>query len=540
MPTLLDGLREVIADWALGPEKQKLQDSVQILFESQRYAITPESLIQQLGEVDSHLIDVFLRSRGYETVIGQGLGRRSQVTEQQRLAAVDDARYMNQNDVMISRSVKVLTDFGFGQRVQITPRDKDLAQRWENFWSAPANDYVLNEREIGQLSTDQITDGEFFFVFFISTLDGTCTVRQLSTDRIIRIETERDDPKVPVYYVENTLQGEIWYPDWRASQAQLERIPVKEGARKIDDIRENTTAVALHVAFEKVNGRGWPMIHRALVWARAYRDFLQDRATVARAVATYVDKLTAKGGSRVGTALMGQLASSLSVSTNRGERNPAPAAGSTWFQNEALDRERMPLATGAGDAQTDGMTIAAQVSSGTGSPLHFLNRPDAMQNRAVARESGQPFIKQIQRYQTFWTSIYQDMVRIVASAWEQYDRLHPQIADHSADILLDSPFEADITELAAIMGAVTTAAGSSQLDQDVAQRINAKLAELALTALGVRDPANILNPADGVATRGNDTSPDAVKTATENWLAGRTSDRAFAEFMRGVLDDAAL
>ncbi len=214
-----------------------------------------------------------------------------------------------------------------------------------------------------------------------------------------------------------------------------------------------------------------------------------------------------------------------------------PAAGLTWFQN-ALNRERMPLSTGAGDAQTDGATIAAQVSSGTGSPLHYLNRPDAMQNRAVARESGQPFIKQVQRSQTFWASIFQDMVRIVARAWEQYDRMHPQIADHSADILLDSPFEADIAELAQIMGAVTTAAGGGQLDEDVARRANEKLLELGLTAMGVRDPGNILRPAEATATRGADASPDAVRTATEKWLSGRISSTTYAEFMRGALADA--
>lgn len=541
MPTLTDQLREIVVDWALGPEKAKLQEGMQVLLESQRYAITPESLIQQLREVDSHLLDVFLRSQGYETIIGQGLGRRSQVTEQQRLAAVDNSRYMYQRDVMIARSVQVLTDFGFGQRVQITPRDPALAQRWSDFWNAPANDYVLGEREIGQLSIDQVTDGEEFFVFFISTLDGTCTVRVLATDRIIRIESAPGDPRVPVYYVENTQNGEIWYPDWRATEAQREKVPLRDGARLIDALNENTTAVVLHVAFDKINGRGWPTIRRAIDWAVAYRNFLQDRATVARAVATYVDKLTSKGGSRVGQALMGQLASSLSTSfSSRGDRNPAPAAGSTWFQNEALDRERMPLTTGAGDAQTDGMTIAAQVASGTGTPLHYLNRPDAMQNRAVARESGQPFIKQVQRNQTFWASIFQDMVRIVARAWETYDRMHPQIADHSADILLDSPFEADIAELAQIMGAVTTAAGGGQLDQDMAQRVNGKLAELALTALGVREPANVLQPGQATATRGGDGSPDAVRSATEKWLSGQISDASYAEFMRGALEDADL
>ena len=93
-------------------------------------------------------------------LIGQGIGRRSQVTEQQRLMAVDDARFMYHKDVMISRSVKIMTDFGFGQRVQITPRDGALAQRWADFWSAPANDYVLNEREIGHMiDVKNVADG---------------------------------------------------------------------------------------------------------------------------------------------------------------------------------------------------------------------------------------------------------------------------------------------------------------------------------------------------------------------------------------------
>jgi len=49
-------------------------------------------------------------------------------------------------------------------------------------------------------------------------------------------------------------------------------------------------------AVNELDGRGWPMAYSVFPGARAYKDFLQDRATVTKAVAAFVSDHRPIGG----------------------------------------------------------------------------------------------------------------------------------------------------------------------------------------------------------------------------------------------------
>jgi hypothetical protein len=123
----------------------------------------------------------------------------------------------------------------------------------------------------------------------------------------------------------------------------------------------------------------------AFKWVTAHEDFLGDVATKAKAVAMFVDTLTADVGERGLSSIIANMQSTLRAGSDLIDRNPPAATGSTWTQNEAIKRERLPLGTGAADSQIDGLMLLGQVNAGSGIPLDWLGRPDAMQNRAVAR-----------------------------------------------------------------------------------------------------------------------------------------------------------
>lgn len=527
MPTL----RQRLADALLGDEKRRLQEGVELLLEAQRFTLSPESLIQRLGEVDSRLIDLIIQQQGYTLL---GVNGRLVFTETDRLRAVDESRYMAHYDVQTGGAVEMWTNFGFGQRVQIAPRDPEAVQPWSDFWNARANAPVLGQRKLQRLSDDLITDGEYFLVFYASTLDGAVTLRRLRTEQIAQIVTEKDDPDIPLAYVQNRAEGgQVYYPDWQASEEQQARVDLPPGAQWIGDLRQATRVVVLHAALNEINGRGWPQLRRALEWARAYKDFLGDRATVARAVAMFVDKLKVKGGSRAVDDAVARLQSTLATSSVSGERNPPPAPGSTWIENEAATRSRLPLATGAGDAQTDGMTLLGQFAAGSGIPLHWLGRPDAMQNRATARESSRPWYEQIESYQLFWSDVFSDMVEIVLRMKEEYGKAKYQTYD--ADVTLESPLDTEIAEVVDLLAALGAAVEKSLLPGDVAERVALRLIELALTQFGVRDAAALVTPEEQPDAP-EDNTPPAVTTAIENYRAGRVSAVALAEYLTGVFE----
>lgn len=492
--------RERLADALLGDERKKLQEAVSLMLDTRQYMISPVSVLKQLGELDSRYVDLLLQQRGWRAIGETGMGDDSWQSESLRKEAVAESRRMFHMDVLVRRSVAMWTDFGFGQKPNIQPRDEALAEVWKEFWEARRNKPLLKARRVHELSNTLVKDGELFLVAYISTVDGAVTLRKLPTEKITVLVTDPEDEYVVLYYGQETPEGMVLYPNWEARQEDLDRAVRPDGAKTIDEMlaakrgNEATRAVMLHVAVNELKGRGWPQLKQSMVWARAYNDFLGDRAAVARAVAMYVNKLKVKGGQRAVDDVKARLESALARAGGEFgmDSNPPPAAGSDWIENEAIARERMPLSTGAGDAQTDGMTLAAQFAAGAGVPLHWLGRADAMQNRAVARESGLPWYEQIQRYQDLWRDVFSDLVALVGWAAETYG---PQTFETmEADVTLDSVFDADVAETVALMAAINTAVKEGTLDGGAGEAAVTKLVEMALSAVGVRDAGALLTP----------------------------------------------
>lgn len=470
--------------------------------EAYQYSTSPQYLVEQLQETDPELLDWLLQQRGWDAI---GLVGMARFSEQDRLRAVKEARHMYYYDVQTKRAVNMWTDFGLGQRIEIVPRDEVALPVWEEFWTARRNRPVLGQRHVQDLSNKLVLEGELFLVFYGSTLDGKSTVRRVVTDEIVEVITVPGDRETPLYYVRQTEAtsgqeyNQIYYPDWQATQAQLRKVEIPRNAILAQRVKQtflidkktvpSTRVVMLHAAYDVGDkGRGWPMFRQAMVWSRTYKNFLGDRATIAKVVAMFVNEIIHKGGSRAGKAIAAKFASTLSATSSR-DTNPPAATGSMLVHDEAVDVRRMPLGTGAGDARIDGMTLLGQVSAGTGIPLHWLGRPDAMQNRATARETERPWLEQMERYQTWWADVFNDIVEIVLRlSGTEYE-------DYSADVTLDSPYYVTTDEIARLFGAVTDAQAAGILPAAVATATMERLLAVGLTNIGIRDASDIIEQA---------------------------------------------
>jgi len=501
MPTF----RQRLTNFFLKDELNKLQEAQNIWLDAYRRGpglLPPDELLRQLQEQDSYLVDYLLDLRGWERLSGGGWGL--DLTEQDRLRAVNDARLMTHYDTQSFLAMNAWTNFGFGRNVEVVPQDENAVEIWDEFWTARRNAPLLEQRKIHKLSDQIVKDGEIFFLFWVSTLDqgngngGNVTLRKMATDQISEIISVEGDEDIPLFYVQNVTgeqaqtedgrrYSQVWYPDWQSTQEERDRVDIPRDAILAAELRPYTAVLTLHASINEKNGRGWPQFHQAYQWFRVYRDFLGDRAAVARKAAMYTEKVTVKAGSREIANIAARLRSNYQAG-GTSETNPHPVAGSDWLQNESVNREWMTRDTGAAGAQTDGMTLVGQGSAGTGVPMGWMGRSDAWQNRSVAEYVVRYFEEVMNRYQTMWSSVLSDMCEIVLRASGQ------QFETYEANVTLQAPQEREVDEITRLMGATSGAVTAMALDAGVAQRANEAALAMALEELGLDNADEVLRP----------------------------------------------
>jgi hypothetical protein len=591
MPTLIDRARAGLTNVLLGEEKQKLEQTTRMLYDAYLlgpWVQTPERLIEQLSEVDSSILTDMLLQLGWESY---GLGYTLD-SSAERKRAVDESRRLWKYSVIAQWEIGLWTSFGLGESIVIQPVSKEplsdeedddgnrlpLASAvWDEFWVADRNAPMLAEDKIhDKLSNWLLVDGERFLAFYGSTVDGECTVRKLPPEEITEVITDPDDDATPWWYKRvfsdgKKLNQEWYYPDWGLFfSGDLEKAAeaLPKNATRADEIAANedeiggnsggTTVCVLHVALpgrDEKSLRGWPLLSPAgAPWIRAHKKFREDRAAVAARVAMFVDKLKHQGGSRAGIALALQMASTLS-STNYTETNPPPAAGSTFIQNKALDLERMPLASGASDAKSDGEAMLLMAGLAGGVFPHYLGAGDAYR-LATATAMERPLELQWSRYRQFWSAQFRKMVKIVLKFHERYNP-GVEFNTYESEVSTDQLVQTDADALTQAVSRFYSDVLIPQLelgyvDADAVKRITARVARVVLQAIGVADADEVASdeafrvgveeePApEAPAMPGPDEWPaEMARAVRERYEAGNSPADAVADWALATMIEAA-
>jgi len=534
MPAFTERLRDFAINTIGGQSYRQRQERTADLLERayrQGPALVPTAtLLRQLGEIDPQLLDIFMRQRGYQVIHGRFIGSFN-LTEQDRVRAVEQSRIAYHTDVQYENAVTSWTDFGFGQQVQIVPMDDAAKEVWDECWTARRNAPLFKQRKLHMLSNDLVKDGEIFFVAWASTVDGSVTWRRYATDDVAEIIYDNEDTDVPLFYRCQTDKGDVYFPDWQAQQKDLDQewtriTKANPQAKRADDIGQEveiggqqikaTVAVMLQAAQNPINGRGWPKFYRGIEWMTSLRQHIGDHLTVAKAVATFVDEVITKSGSRGVDAIAAKFASTLTSASGWQERNPSPAAGSVLTHNDALSVERRPLTTGAGDAQTTAGLVVSQASASTKIPPHYMGFTQMLQNRAVARETNRPFIEQMERYQEFWADVFHDMVQITLMFAERYNKRYSAgFETTEVEVSFESPLLIPVDEIAAAIKAITDSVSAGVADPAAAQRAVDWLVAMTLVSLGARNVARILEPEEGEESAPEKRGPEVPEGPAE-------------------------
>lgn len=461
-----------------------------------------EQAVNQLKEASGPYFDeLLLTIQNYQT--------SPIITNEMRRAKVAESRYMYVYDPMVQYIIELWTDFGFGQKPDVIPRDKEAQALWGAFWDDPNNQYLLGERTIQNTSNKLLIDGELFFVFFISRNTGKTTLRIIDTEQILDVVKMPGDNIAPLFWHKSGLINTIYTPQdnvediyyldahkWimcdtieeiKSLDKYLDTID-KRSYQIASEIRNDTDVIMMQVAYRKHEDRGWPLLSASSPWIKTYSDFLRWRAAVQAASASVVEKIKAKTGQRGIDSIKNAIQSSLS-SSGYSERNPSTSPGSIWFENEAMNREWMVRPTGAAEAQDDGSAIMSQAGLGGKIFPHWLGRGESFR-LATATAMEAPVYRSFHRYQSFWSSVWRDMLKIVIHADKLYSPSPINVTSIDADVNTDAIINTELTDITEMMVRVADLAGV--VDQESIVNTEYQLIKSGLQTLGVPDIDTIL------------------------------------------------
>lgn len=551
-------VRERVGNWLLrrDPELEELeaQSSARLIAEAYAMGPTlfpPQELargLQEYGYVDSQMIDYLVSSLGYESVSGINFGTDSE-RESDRIQGVKLARHYYKNSVLTKHGINLWTSYGFGDRVEVAPKDLSALPLWQEFWTADRNRAVLNQPELQHLSNRLMQDGDFFFAVFVNKANGSCRLRTIPTEEIVDRVTNPSDDDEAVFYKRrwkpkgSTEWQEMYYPDWLAfledrqefegdldARGELisdveprpdngfndyEWVGRDEQNRKItadellkrydkdgvraDKQRVGTFVLLLPVVFNRMTGwRGWPLMYAGFPWVKAHKEFREDRAAVAKSVAMYVRQAKAKTGSRGIESIRERLASTLGRTASTGpfsERNPSAIAGSNLLSNEGIEWERLSQKTDAGDAKVDGEALAWMIGLSCGVFPHWMGMGDAYR-LATASAMEAPLRRQWMKYQTFWQGIWGNLVRIVLAMKERYTE--EKFETFEAVVKLDRLVEDDLGQLAGSMTIVYNSmfkplVENGMIPPETAMKMAVSTWRIVLQAMGIPDVDSMVN-----------------------------------------------
>lgn len=475
------------------------------IYREGKFALPPEQLIQQLIESDAYG-DLVQRLQLDEYFLFN-----SDTYSYDRNRAVAYARYMSATDQNVSNAVEMWTDFSLGKGVRVESENYPSVERAFN---ASQNEQLFADENVHQISFDALNEGELAFAYWFDPLTVGITapsIRAVPTDQLEIIWLDENDKTTPLFYKRQLKDGTaVFYPDWRARVADLDKVSLPANAKRTDrmsainpqngrltdgETAESLVAVMSWSRMNKyANGRGLPRFRVAFEWAKVLTQFMSDRAAVSRKAAMYTENVTISGGSRSIRDAVQRLQSSLVNSAASGtiyDTNPPPVAGSDWIQNDQVSREWQNRDTGANNASLDGRMLAGQLSLGTGVAPHWAGFPDSIPGGlATARELLKPWMAKIERYQLWLSGTFKTIALVCANIEAQLVLTDsPRIQKNETDISVSllSPILTDTDQLTAVLGAINTSMKDGTLDPTMGALAQEIILVLLMTKVGVPD-----------------------------------------------------
>jgi hypothetical protein len=325
------------------------------------------------------------------------------------------ARMMYIKNPIIKRGVMVKALYIWAQGISVKYKNPALNKVLQDFWDDEKNRAELTSHQAQMMKqVDLEVDSNIFFVFFPRPTDGRVRVRTLPFEEVVEIISDPEDAKTPWYYVRHwtekglTADGRrvnrkrrACYPDWKYTP--------KTRATKISGMDVQWNSPVYHI---KIGGMsnwkfGVSRIYAAIDWARAYKEFLEDVASLMRAYSRFAWKRVTKGGKRAIAAERAKMATTLASGGSGTETNPAPVTGAMAFVGEGTDLQPMQL-RGAAISAEDGRRFLLMAAAGLDLPETYFGDV-SVGTFATAKSMDRPTELGMKEGQTFWTDVFREI-----------------------------------------------------------------------------------------------------------------------------------
>lgn len=323
------------------------------------------------------------------------------------------ARIFYLKNPLIQRGVDVQTDYVFGRGVTIQAKDEEINAVIQSFLDDLKNQAeITSHQSMLQKDRELQLDGNLFLCFFVHEITGRVRARSIPFQEIGDSPIcNPDDAKEPWYYkrVWQTQNGDAYkehtayYRDWQYSGTDVSMLPknaiIADGA-------------VFHI---KMGGFsdwrfGVSEVYAALDWARAYKGFLENWATLMQAYARFAMKLQTKGGTSGVAAAKAKVQTGLS-SSNGIETNPPATKGAMFIQSDQVALDVVKTA-GATTKAEEGRRLLLMVAAAQGLPETFYGDV-SVGTLATAESLDRPTELKFSNRQEFWQSNYTRIVWFV-------------------------------------------------------------------------------------------------------------------------------
>lgn len=315
------------------------------------------------------------------------------------------SRIMALKNPLIKRSVGVQRLYVWGQGYNVRAETPELDDALTAFYADERNVTELSQRAMAEKEVELQVSGNLFLALFVNRASGRVRLRSIPFEEIDDILCDPDDVRTPRYYLRTWTeqrmdtqsgalsyeQRQAYYPDWRYDPVAK---PESIGGRPV-----MWDTALCHV---KVGGYahwkfGLSEVYASIDWAKAYKEFLEDWASIVRAYRKFAFQLTQPGGKTAIQAAKAKLESGAPVT------NPAPVAGSTFIAGEGVKLEAVRT-NGATVSAEDGRRLLLMVAASAGLPETFFGDA-SIGTLATAKSLDRPTELQMRDRQNLWVDV---------------------------------------------------------------------------------------------------------------------------------------
>ena len=414
-----------------------------------------------------------------------------------KIARLSRLYYLKNPIIGRSVNVKKLYVWGNGFKVQAT--DKAINEVIQAFLDDVKNQSELTSHQARTLKeVDLEVDGNLFFVFFTDAV-GKVHIRSIPFDEVQDIIFNPEDRRDPWFYhrVWTTMdakgrieQHEQYYPDWNHDASVVTDT-------NIDPNKVNTTNAVYHM---KVGGFsdwkfGLSEVYSSIDWAKAYKKYLENWATIMDALSKFAFQLTTKGGKEGIAAAKSKLNTRLGSSGSYADTNPPPTVGSTFISGEGVTLTPMKTA-GATASAEDGRRILLMAIAGIGLPETFYGDA-SVGSLATAQSLDRPTELLMLDRQQLWKDAFRKIINYVIrqNIMHQGELANYAVVTENGTIAWNDGIDPTIKldfgplltkDIPPLVDAITKAWNTQTLDSKT-------VAQMLLTALGVEEPDEIIS-----------------------------------------------